>query len=546
MFSEKKAEPCARILAKGQSDQEFFDAAACREHLFGLSHSAAVVVFNDSQAEGVSPINLAAAICLDNPHRDVYLLEDRASGSLVSRARAAGIRGVINSEQLAELSQATVPELTGERAGNPHMAADTHQPSPASAAKLELPSTRKPLAVLDTKGGGSSCSAEPLVSAVPKLELPIMQDVLLPTLSGSALAISSLQPAEKESSVEKELSAALAPALADGLLPPEPEDAQALDEPMSPLVQRPSKTGMQMSASSIVGVFSGRGGVGKSTVSLLLALLANRRGISTVLVDADLQFGDIAYLLGRQDAKKVETRPLMEMCAKMGQDQGEVSPMPLEPLAAPGSKGQRYPGLLVLTAPEQVEHSELVSESLPQLIRSLADSYELILVNTSAFWSSAQACMARACTQLVFLMDQRAASIKACQRVAELAVKLQIPEARHHYVLNGCGRYAPLSTQDAMLALGGHEVLGLDDGGTLVDELLALGCPQELLESNNGFISSLELLLDRLTGTLSGRPWPEQDDFGKQAQRGLTGMLSRLSVPGLGALSDRKAAHVSS
>jgi pilus assembly protein CpaE len=230
---------------------------------------------------------------------------------------------------------------------------------------------------------------------------------------------------------------------------------------------------------SIIGVFSGRGGVGKSTVALLLALIAYQRGLRTALIDADLQFGDIAYLLGDKLQESVDSRPLLAF----------------QQQAAATINNQK---LLVLTAPDNVEQSELLSEAIPTIVQEVALSFDIVLINTSAFWTATQAQLARICTRLLLLMDQRATSIKACQRVLELCIKLQIPEARFSFAINGCHRFAPISIQDASLALGGQQIIGLDDGGALVDELLSIGCPGELVESSNVFIHSLEKLLDHL------------------------------------------------
>jgi ATP-binding protein involved in chromosome partitioning len=62
-------------------------------------------------------------------------------------------------------------------------------------------------------------------------------------------------------------------------------------------------------AMRIVAVASGKGGVGKSTVSLHLALALGRHGIATGLLDADLYGPDLAAMVGltrRAPAKSVE------------------------------------------------------------------------------------------------------------------------------------------------------------------------------------------------------------------------------------------------
>jgi len=46
----------------------------------------------------------------------------------------------------------------------------------------------------------------------------------------------------------------------------------------------------------VLSFLSGSGGTGKSTLSLLMALLLQRIGFRVALVDLDLQFGDIRFI----------------------------------------------------------------------------------------------------------------------------------------------------------------------------------------------------------------------------------------------------------
>ena len=63
-------------------------------------------------------------------------------------------------------------------------------------------------------------------------------------------------------------------------------------------------------AGFLLTVVSGSGGAGKSTVATLAALLGARRGLRTALLDADLQFGDLAALMG--DAPSVPVEEIVE------------------------------------------------------------------------------------------------------------------------------------------------------------------------------------------------------------------------------------------
>jgi pilus assembly protein CpaE len=367
-----------RALASGGDSTVtvFTSSEQCRAALRDTPSTAPAIVCNG--AGTVTPINLAAALCMDSPERDVYLMEDAPTGSLASRARSAGIRGILDCTQATR--QFNVPGLL---------------PAPAAAPA-------------------------PIPASAP---IPV----------------------------------------------PAPIPAS---DPTAPIAAR----------GRIIGVFSGRGGVGKSTVALMLALTAQKHGLRTALVDLDLQFGDMGYLAGKEP-------------------QGRIARLPLAQLCASDTIPDLYDDELALVlAPELPEQGEQFAPDIPSVLERLAAKRDVVVLNTGSFWTEVHARAVRQCDHLVLLMDQRATSVEACRQVVDLCLRLQAPQARFHYLLNGCGRHAALMPQDVGLALGGVEVFGLADGGSLVDELLALGCPIELLSSGNAFVASLEAFFDGLMG----------------------------------------------
>jgi pilus assembly protein CpaE len=393
---------------RGDSVTVFSSSECCRIALANEPPSLSVIV--GAGAGPVTPINLAAALCVDAPERDVYLIENAATESLALRARAAGIRGILNSSQAAHL---------------------LGKPLPVPAA----------------------------VSAAPS--------------GASAILHAGQRPFARQGRV--------------------------------------------------VGFFSGRGGVGKSTVSLMTAFAAQKTGARVALVDLDLQFGDLGYLAGREPTARLQRLSLLQLCAE-----AEL------PALEDGA-------LVLLLAPDQPEQGEHLAQAIPRLLEWLASECELVILNTGSFWMDVHAKAMRHCDHLVFLMDQRATSVEACKQVIDLSIRMQMPQVRFHYVLNGCGRHAALMPQDVGLALGGVTVHGLADGGSLVDELLALGCPLELLNSGNAFVASLEGFLSETIGHRVSCIEAGQAGQAEQMQQPRERKARILNLSGLGTLF--KGAH---
>jgi pilus assembly protein CpaE len=441
----------------------FSSSEACRTTLRVLSSTIPVVVCD--RAGSVSPINLAAALCADSPERDVYLIEDQPTRSLASRARAAGIRGILDRSQADCLLSIDRWAFAGPFDGTPRGANKGERDPRAQPERGTL-------------------------GAMRSLPEPAWQSLSKPA---ARLSPEPVRLDEQEG---------------------RPSQIASLGREGASVAPVPSSTmGLPPRKGCVVGFFSGRGGVGKSTVALMTALAAQKRGLTVALIDLDLQFGDMGYLAGKEPASRIQQLSLAQMCSQEG--------MPL----------LSEDVLALVLAPDRPEQGEQFVSAIPHLLERLACQRDLVVINTGSFWTDAHALAVQNCDHLIFLMDQRATSVEACKQAVDLCLRLKAPQIRFRYLLNGCGRHAALMPMDVSLALGGVEVCGLADGGALVDELLSLGCPLELLTSGNAFIASLDDFLD---GLMDGHPatTPRADREKREATRG-KGMFNIPALRGL-------------
>lgn len=225
----------------------------------------------------------------------------------------------------------------------------------------------------------------------------------------------------------------------------------------------------------IVPVVSGSGGAGKSTVSTLSALIAHSMGRRTLILDYDLQFGDVA--------------------AMMGVD----SPLTIDEAIARPDKLVRELGRsdrpALLAAPERLEEAESIAHRVPELLAQVEESFDLIVANTGAAWAEQHAALLERSAVALFLIDQRSSSVRACRHAIELCSRCGIATGQFQFVLNRCAKGAPLTSIDVSFALQGASVAELKDGGRDVEDYLAAGAASELLESGNDLCTSLAQVL---------------------------------------------------
>src|SRR5690554_486460 len=72
------------------------------------------------------------------------------------------------------------------------------------------------------------------------------------------------------------------------------------------------------SIKKVIGIVSGKGGVGKSLVTSMLAVMMNRRGFSTAILDADVTGPSIPKAFGIKEKVKGSEQGLLPSKSKTG------------------------------------------------------------------------------------------------------------------------------------------------------------------------------------------------------------------------------------
>ena len=375
----------------------FCSAVEARNYLKSYPQASEVWV---ASSDEVDPINLAAALKRDSGGKGIYLLAFQGTGSLKSRANAAGLDGTLTQQDF-------IARYTQHK-----------QDARRLSAGSDLP------------------SAAPVSPGFYVADMPVPE-----------------------------------PARVAAVAPQEP-----LTDARFRLVRTPAATRAVPGKSAyVLSVVSASGGAGKSTVASLAALFAQGLGHRTLLLDADLQFGDMKFFLG------------------------EESPLTIDAVISEPSRVARLQpsGLrpALLAAPPYLEQSEAVIGELPRLLEYLKTAFDVIVVNTGAFWSEQHAALLERSSTALFLVDQRSSSLRACKHALDLCVRCGIATHPFLFAINRCARNAPLTSIDVSCALQGAHVIELSEGGRDVSELLAAGLPFELINTRNELCLSIEKML---------------------------------------------------
>jgi Flp pilus assembly CpaE family ATPase len=128
--------------------------------------------------------------------------------------------------------------------------------------------------------------------------------------------------------------------------------------------------------------------------------------------------------------------------------------------------------------------------------------FDVVVINTGSTWADYHAQLLENCDSVLFVLDQRASSIRSTKHALELCMRLGIARTNFTFLLNKSSKTAAFSALDISCALDGERVVEIKDGGNEVEELLGAGHMEELLDTNDDYVQSINLLMDQLFETI--------------------------------------------
>jgi pilus assembly protein CpaE len=207
----------------------------------------------------------------------------------------------------------------------------------------------------------------------------------------------------------------------------------------------------------IVTLFSPKGGVGRTTIAVNLAVAAASLGSRVVLIDGSLQFGDVGVLLNLNPRNKSISDVVRE---SMGDDLDALEGMLVE----------HSTGIKVLLGPPSPEMAELVTpDHLQRILGALKESYDLVVVDSWPWLHDSTLTFLDQSDLILALLTLEITNIKNMRQFLELVEQLGYPESKVELLLNRSDSSYGIRLQDVESSIGrkvDHQVVS--DGRTVV------------------------------------------------------------------------------
>ena len=286
---------------------------------------------------------------------------------------------------------------------------------------------------------------------------------------------------------------ALEASLADILILPQPADVIAF----SLRKAARDRAGGQTKASRVIMVSSTKGGTGKTTIAVNLATGLAETGLRTLLVDLDVQFGDVGIVLGLDRPGKT----LHDLIAV-------ADDLDAEKLR--GYVLRHESGLAILPAPLRPEEGEAIDATrIASVLQTARGMYDAIVVDTAPLFDGPMLTALDRSDQLLLVSTPDVPSMKNIRLALQTLELLGFPIERVALIANRSGMAGGASPAEMADTIG-KEIRFVIPEDSIVPKSINSGVPGVIMDPRSRFARAVRDIVDALVGRTVVQPVRER------------------------------------
>lgn len=185
-----------------------------------------------------------------------------------------------------------------------------------------------------------------------------------------------------------------------------------------------ANAGLALSQGKVITVYSPKGGTGCTTIAVNLALSLHNEDTKAVLVDGNLQYGDVAVFVNEQGKNTI-----IDLASRVD----ELDPDVVEDVMVKHAAS----GIHILAAPSRPEYAEKVSgDQFGRLIDYLRQIYAYIVIDTTPMLTDVTLVGIEKSDVIVLVATQDIPSIKNARMFLDLLQTLGVERERIVFAMN--------------------------------------------------------------------------------------------------------------
>ena len=171
--------------------------------------------------------------------------------------------------------------------------------------------------------------------------------------------------------------------------------------------------------SKVIGIVSGKGGVGKTTLCANIAFALALQGKKVIAIDGDIGLKNLDILLGMTDGSAFDITDILSGRCTVNKAL---------------QKHEKYPNLSFISASQNFESDTINRDDFRRLCRYLRNFYDYVLIDAPAGVGETFRTIALCCDECIVVATPDLTSIRDAEKTA--SILSQIPKLTARLVIN--------------------------------------------------------------------------------------------------------------
>ncbi len=234
----------------------------------------------------------------------------------------------------------------------------------------------------------------------------------------------------------------------------------------------------------VIAVCSAKGGIGRTIITVNLAVALYKKNISVAVLDGDFQFGDVALAMDLQNTFTI--KDVIDGIANL--DEHSLS----------GYLASHESGVKVLPAPDRPEFADLVTkETVNKIINLMRSMFEYVVVDTEAGLNESTLNIIEHADQILVITNLEMTAMKNTKLLLETLEALGL-RGKSRVIINRANMESLLNAEDAPKILGTEDPIFLPNDFHICSRSLNIGIPfvinQGKTDAAKGIFKMAEML----------------------------------------------------